>query len=122
VPSDTVAALRQLRARQLAAYSFAQRDGFVAVDEHGQPLRPERWSDMWAQLCQAAGVRPLTLHAARHTSVTAMRNRGVPDHDVARWHGHDEVVMRRTYSHADEDGLRAAGEALHDQNVTAQRR
>ena len=41
-----------------------------------------------------------------------MRNRGVPDDDVAHWHGHDEVVMRRTYSHADQAGLAAAGEAL----------
>ena len=40
-----------------------------------------------------------TLHAARHSTVTFMRNAGVPDHIVAAWHGHDEVVMRRTYSH-----------------------
>jgi hypothetical protein len=43
-----------------------------------------------------------------------MRDTGVPDHVVAAWHGHDEVVMRRTYSHADVDGLAAAGRALAD--------
>jgi integrase len=110
-----MAALRQLRDRRAAIH------GFVAVDEHGQPLRPERWSDMWTQLCREANVRPLTLHAARHSSVTLMRARGVPDHVIAEWHGHDEVIMRRTYSHADEDGLRAAGQALCDQSVINQR-
>ena len=44
-----------------------------------------------------------TLHAARHSTVTFMRNAGVPDHIVAAWHGHDEVVMRQTYSHAHVD-------------------
>ena len=96
-PPDVQAALRRLRDRQGTAYGFVQvRDGFVAVDEHGQTLRPERWSDMWAQLCAEADIRPLTLHAARHTSVTHMRSRGVPDQITAAWHGHDETIMRRS--------------------------
>ena len=72
---------------------------------------------MWAQLCAEADIRPLTLHAARHTSVTHMRSRGVPDQITAAWHGHDETIMRKVYPHATEEDLRAA----HDQNVTRQR-
>ena len=49
------------------------------VDDAGQPLRPERWSDTWTQLCAEADIRPLTRHSAGHTSVTQMRSRGVPD-------------------------------------------
>ena len=30
---------------------------------------------------------------------------------VAQWHGHDEAVMMRTYSHPSEQSLREAGEA-----------
>ena len=41
-----------------------------------------------------------------------MRNAGVPDHIVAAWHGHDEVVMRQTYSHAHVDKLMSAAQAL----------
>lgn len=41
-----------------------------------------------------------------------MRNAGVPDHIVAAWHGHDEVVMRQTYSHAHTEQLKSAGSAL----------
>ena len=115
LPSDELAALKALRECHAAEFGFEHvRTGWLAVDEIGQPYRPERWSDLWREHCQAARVEPVTLHAARHTSVTAMRAAGVPDHVVAQWHGHDEVVMRRTYSHASQDALAAAGRALSD--------
>jgi hypothetical protein len=57
---------------------------------------------------------PVTLHAARHSSVTPMRDAGVPDHDVAAGHGPDEVVMRRIHSRAGQDGLAAAGQTFAD--------
>ena len=76
---------------------------------------------MWRQHCEAAGVRPVTLHGARHTSVTAMRKAGVPDDVVAAWHGHDKVVMRRTYSHPDAErwgGSTGMFDGPRDQLVT----
>jgi hypothetical protein len=45
-----------------------------------------------------------------------MRAQGIADQTVAKWHGHDEVVMRKIYTHPPEDELRAAS----DQNVTRQ--
>lgn len=113
LPDDVLGALRELRQVQLAAFGAEQvRTGYVAVDEVGEPVRPEHWTDDWNRHCKAAGVRGVTLHAARHSSVTAMRDRGVPDHIVAAWHGHDEVTMRRAYSHAHVDALAAAGRTL----------
>lgn len=113
---DLATALRALRtnqARERLALGPGYAGGeFIAVDEEGVPMRPERYSQAWAALCYRAGVRPLTLHSARHTSVTTMRDRGVPDHVVAAWHGHDEAVMRRTYSHALADPMTAAAQAL----------
>lgn len=54
-----------------------------------------------------------------------MRKAGVADDVVATWHGQDEVVMRRSYSHPDAERLSAGGEALSavyvnsgDQSVT----
>jgi len=41
-----------------------------------------------------------------------LRDAGVPDHLVAAWHGHDELVMRRTYSHAHSEELAVVGSAL----------
>lgn len=89
-------------------------DGYICINEFGRPMRPEDWSRRWRDRCKATdGVRDThTLHAARHSTVTFMRNAGVPDHIVAAWHGHDEVVMRQTYSHAHVEQLKSAGSAL----------
>lgn len=107
--------LSGLYAHQVATYGIAfVREGYICVNEFGRPMRPEDWSRRWRALCIATdGVRDgHTLHAARHSTVTFMRNAGVPDHIVAAWHGHDEVVMRQTYSHAHAEQLRKAGSAL----------
>jgi integrase len=110
LPPDVLTALRELRERQAAEFGFGQvRDGYLCLDELGQPMRPERWSRLWQQHCKAAGIPVVTLHAARHSSVSIMRANGVPDYLVAAWHGHDETVMRAVYSHADAVGLAAAG-------------
>jgi len=89
-------------------------EGLILVNAFGRPMRPEDWTRRWRKLCKATeGVRDdHTLHAARHSTVTFMRNAGVPDHVVAAWHGHDEVIMRRTYSHVHTKQMRSAGSAL----------
>ncbi len=107
---DRVNALRDLQARQAEIYGFAQaKDGYVVINEAGRPMRPQDRSARWKALRSATnGVRVHVLHAARHTSVTLMRNAGIPDHVVAEHRGHDEVVMARTYSHAHLDDRRRA--------------
>ena len=113
LPPEMLTALRDLRRAQLAEWGADQaRTGYLAIDEGGRPYRPEEWTQLWAERCAAAGVARVTLHAARHTSVTTMRDQGVPDQVAAAWHGHDEAVMRRVYSHADRQGMSAAAEAL----------
>lgn len=113
LPRDAFSALTELKTAQESAFGRDHvRSGYIAVNEIGSPLRPERWSDLWRGHCAAAKVPVVTLHAARHSSVTAMRDAGVLDHVVAAWHGHDEYIMRKVYSHAQTDGLEAAGNAL----------
>lgn len=118
LPPHMRKALAVMRTRRdeemLALGRKVSDDDYLATDEIGRPLRPERYSDEWRVLCEAAGVRPVVLHAARHSSVTAMRDRGVPDHIVARWHGHDEVVMRQAYSDAFAEEMAKAGAVLGD--------
>lgn len=112
---ERLALLKELRSWQAEIYGLAHvKDGYICVNEFGRPMRPEDWSYRWRKMCAAtAGVRDAhTLHAARHSTVTFMRNAGVPDHIVAAWHGHDEVVMRQTYSHAHTEQLKSAGSAL----------
>ena len=102
-----------LRKLQASTWGLGQvSGGFVIVDEFCRPLRPERFSDDWRQMLTDSGIPYLDLRAARRSSVTAMRLRGVPDHLVAAWHGHDEEVMRRHYSVALDDGLKDAGTSL----------
>jgi site-specific recombinase XerC len=67
---------------------------------------------MWAAQLRDAGVRPVTLHAARHSSVSAMLAAGVPLRAVAAWHGHDPVMAARVYDHPDGDALASAGAVL----------
>jgi integrase len=113
LPTEAVKALRKLRQAQLKQFGTQQvRAGHVVVNEVGSPVRHEWWSDEWKRQSKAAGVPVVNLHGARHSAVTTMREAGVPDHIVAAWHGHDEVIMRRTYSHVHPAGLAAAAEAL----------
>ena len=116
IPDDLRAALRALSATQAAERLQLGPDwpdtGLVVLDEIGRPVRPERYSDLWRALLARAGLPAVTLHEARHSSVTAMRERGVADYIVAAWHGHDEVVMARTYSHALDAPLAAASDVL----------
>ncbi len=110
---DLLGVLAQHRREQASVYGLAQvSGGYVVIDELGRGLDPERYSDEWKAMLADAGVPYLDLRAARRSSVTAMRQRGVPDHLVAAWHGHDEEVMRRHYSVALDDGLRDAGQVL----------
>jgi integrase len=113
LPKDVLCALGDLRdsARRTHGAKHAAT-GNVVVDEVGQPLRHERLSDMWTEHCTAIGLPGVTLHAARHSSVTAMREAGVADFIVAAWHGHDEVVMKRTYTTAHPKAMAEAGSAL----------
>ena len=113
LPSPILEALKRLRAVQMRDLGLGQvRDSFVAVNAAGQPLRPEVYSDEWRQLLSGAEIGNYTLHEARHTSVTRAREAGVPDHAVAEWHGHDENVMRQTYSHPSQESQREAASAL----------
>jgi integrase len=113
MPANLAAALRTMHVAQRAAFGFEHaRTGLLAVNAIGEPVRPEHWSHLWRTHCAAAGVPAVTLHEARHSSVTAMRARGIPDQYVAAWHGHDETVMRRTYTHPDAGGIASAGTAL----------
>ena len=84
----------------------------VAVDEVGRPMRPERYSDLWREACQAAGVPVLTLHEARHTAATLLAEAEVAPEVAAQWLGHDPAMYLRTYVHPRAERVAKAGEAL----------
>lgn len=116
LPPDVVAALRALKLRQrqemLRLRVPWSDDRLVAVHEDGRPVRPEWYSDAFQRLRERAGLRHITLHELRHTSVSLMQHRGLGPHVVAAWHGQSPEVALRIYTHIGHAELHAAGSAL----------
>jgi hypothetical protein len=115
-PPDLAEALNTLKALQKAECSALgipwSDDRLIAVDEAGEPIRPEYYSDMFQRLRERAGLRRIPLKGLRNTSVSLMLALGIPVHIVAAWHGHDPAVSLSIYSDAQPEDLRAAGAAL----------
>ena len=93
-------------------YASHVADGYLAITEIGEPMRPRLYSEHWKRLCRKAKVRELTLHEARHSSVSLMRSKGISDQVIAAYHGHDEQTMRRTYSHLMPGDLEGVADVL----------
>jgi integrase len=92
----TVKALRQLHQRQAAerlaageAYQPGSHGGYVAADELGAGYTTQRLRKTFHRITDAAGLRRITFHHARHSVLSYMLNSGqVPIAVVAAWAGH----------------------------------
>jgi integrase len=120
---DQVAALRKLKDQRAAeklaagsAYTAACADcgeAHLFVDELGEAVHPESYSDRFEVLARQAGLPAIRLHDARHTCGTVMHLRGVPTAAISAWLGHASAAFTmRTYVHSQDPALRAAGETL----------
>ncbi|MBN1172708.1 MAG: site-specific integrase [Micromonosporaceae bacterium] len=120
---DLVTALRALRKRQAAerlragtAYTSACPDcgeAHVVVDELGDPIHPEGYSDRFEALVKRSGLPVIRLHGARHTCGTLMHLRGVKTAVISAWLGHASASFTmRTYVHSQTDALVDAGKTL----------
>lgn len=121
---ELVAVLRRFRAVQAAERLHAGEaygpGGYIAVDELGAPLHPDRLSDEFEREGARAGLPRIVLHGTRHTSATILDDEGVPEADNSMWHGHVAgspsgriSTTRRHYIHPDvERRLRVVGEVL----------
>jgi len=113
----SIALLKRMKAKQAAdklAVGWAWRDsGFVVVDEVGDPLAPQVYSDRFGRLCVAAGVRPIRLHSVRHSLAFWLHQIGVAPADAAALLGHSTEVHLNTYlPHSGAAGIQAAARAL----------
>jgi hypothetical protein len=76
-------------------------------------------SRYWREAVEAAGLRHIKLHAARHTCATLMYLQGVPVAVIAAWIGHkDASLTMRLYAHSQFAALQDAGASL-DRVVTS---
>jgi integrase len=87
---------------------------YVVSNEIGDPYHPQVLSRYWRDAVKNAKLRPIKLHAARHTAATAMHLAGVPIAVIAAWIGHkDASLTMRLYAHSQDDALRAAGDTFN---------
>lgn len=119
LPLDvTVAsALHDLKVAQatekLASGTAYVDSGYVVVDELGEPVHPEWYSDEFGRLSKRAGVKRIVLHEGRHTALSLMEKAGVPISIISKWAGHyDTAFTYSTYVHASEDDLQTGTDTL----------
>ncbi|AER26336.1 tyrosine integrase [Mycobacterium phage Fionnbharth] len=67
----------------------------------GRPIGPRDDLHAWRVLLAAAGVDPVPLHSARHTTATLLLAAGVDAHVVSAILGHSDVIVTRGYQHVD---------------------
>lgn len=88
------------------------RWGLVWTQTNGLPVGERTDSNRWKQLLQDAGVSPVKLHGARHTTVSLLLDLGVDPEIIRRIVGHSTIAATRGYMHADQSTLRSALESL----------
>lgn len=116
IPDPVYSALLHARAAQ-SLDRVTNRDnyadsGYLVVDEHGAPYRPDRITKVWKRGCARAGVPVLRLHDGRHTCATLMHLQGVPIVVIAAWLGHVDAGFMRTYAHAQPGSLFEAAQSF----------
>lgn len=88
-----------------------QEKGGAAIfsDPDGRSLTRNAFAQRWKR---ARGDCAVTFHALRHTFVSQLLARGVPEWEVQRLVGHASTLMLRYYAAADMQRMRAAVERL----------
>ncbi len=77
------------------------------------PTRPmTSWRSAWRSIRKAAGLEGVRFHDGRHTAITTLCEKGVPDWVIQAQVGHVDTEMMKTYSHIRRQALDLAGEAL----------
>src|SRR3989442_1665680 len=96
---------------------FTEPDHFV-FPWHGRNKRldPTRgmtsWRTAWRNIRKAAGLPHVRFHDGRHTAITTLAERGLPDWVIQAQVGHVAPAMMKTYSHIRRQALNQAAAAL----------
>ena len=102
---------------QAATLGFAQPDHFV-FPWHGRKKRIDptkamtSWRSAWRSIRSAAGLRSVRFHDGRHTAITTLAEKGLPDWVIQAQVGHVAPEMMKTYSHIRRQALNQAAAAL----------
>jgi len=89
-------------------YVFPWQGGKGIID----PTRPMKsWRSAWRSILNEAGIKA-RFHDLRHTAVTTMAEKGLPDLTIMAQVGHVSPAMMKTYSHIRRQALNQAAAAL----------
>jgi integrase len=92
----------------LEHYVFPWQGGKGIID----PSRPMvGWRSAWRSILKEAGIKA-RFHDLRHTAVTTMAEKGLPDLTIMAQVGHVSPAMMKTYSHIRRQALNLAAAAL----------
>jgi len=117
-------ALRELHARA-QELGFTDPEHFLFVwhgrDKKLDPNRPmSSWRTAWRSLRNAAGLTHVRFHDGRHTALTRLAEKGVPDWVIRAQFGHVSPAMMAVYSHVRRKALNEAAEALEPDALPSQ--
>jgi hypothetical protein len=70
------------------------------------------WRTAWRSLRKAAGLTHVRFHDGRHTAITTLAEKGLPDWVIQAQVGHVAPEMMKTYSHIRRQALNQAADAL----------
>jgi integrase len=78
------------------------------------------WRIAWRSMRKAAGLSEVRFHDGRHTAITTLAEKGLPDSVIQAQVGHVAPEMMKTYSHIRRQALNQAADALEPTTTTTQ--
>ncbi|WP_432125524.1 tyrosine-type recombinase/integrase [Streptomyces sp. bgisy082] len=113
LPAMCLAQLRWHRMRQKATYEATGTEwtatGYVFATRTGRPVEPRNVHRSFVRVGEAAGLRPIRLHDARHGCATLLTAAGVAPRVVMEILGHSQISLTMdVYTHVVQDTPREA--------------
>lgn len=105
-----VPALAAMLTRWAASHPHGPDD--LVLTDDGRPVDPRRDARAWHDTLEAAGLPPVPLHSARHTTATLLHALGVDDITRQRILGHSSATVSAGYVHAADEVTRGAMDRL----------
>ena len=117
----TIRRVQQERERVAAGEIWQQTKdmpSLIFTGRYGTPIDPRTLNRKFVGRCEAAGVRPITVHDARHTCATLLVDLDVHPRVIMRILRHaDQAVTMEIYANASsaatQEAPRRLGETLH---------
>jgi integrase len=106
---------RQAAARQTTGRAWqgsGDENELVFTTRSGRPLESRNLYRSFLRICDARGLRRITLHGLRHTNATAQKNLRIHARDIQAILGHADVRTTGIYEHVNMENKRVALEKV----------